>query len=180
MAPKTAFETAVVDDQPHVLAANGALDRLRVLQAAAAAAAAVPADIATGAESSDGGLPAEPPFEVDAVDALGNAPIVYSCKAGSIEVTEWLVGLCADINKPGHAGLRARCRPIRVLARRDPKWPRAPPAFGTVGCWVHMDRLLTPDSSKSTVAPSVSARLVGFGTSTARRRRRKDVKLMKN
>ena len=75
-----------------------------------------------------------------------------------------------------HAGLRARCRPARVLARRDPKWPRAPPAFGTVGCWVHVDRLLTPDSSKSTVAPSVSARLVGFGTSTACRRRRKDVK----
>ena len=49
----------------------------------------------------------------------------------------------------------------------DRKWPRAPPAFGTVGCWVHVDRLLTPDSSKSTVAPSVSARLVGFGTSTA-------------
>ena len=66
-----------------------------------------------------------------------------------------------------HAGLRARCRPTRVLARRDPKWPRAPPVFGTVGCWVHVDRLLTPDSSKSTVAPSVSARLVGFGTSTA-------------
>ena len=77
---------------------------------------------------------------------------------------------------PRHAGLRARCRPIRVLARRDPKWPRAPPVFGTVGCWVHVDRLLTPGSSKSTGAPSVSACLVGFGTSTARRRRRKDVK----
>ena len=66
-----------------------------------------------------------------------------------------------------HAGLRARCRPIRVLARHDPKRPRAPPVFGTVGCLVHVDRLLTPDSSKSTVAPSVSACLVGFGTSTA-------------
>ena len=75
-----------------------------------------------------------------------------------------------------HAGLRARCRPTRVLARRDPKWPRAPPVFGTVGCWVHVGRFLTPGSSKSTVAPSVSACLVGFGTSTARRRRRKDVK----
>ena len=75
-----------------------------------------------------------------------------------------------------HAGLRARCRPTRVLARRDPKWPRAPPVFGTVGCWVHEGRFLTPGSSKSTVAPSVSACLVGFGTSTARRRRRKDVK----
>ena len=90
---------------------------------------------------------------------------------------------CGTRTRPGrhgpstlrHAGLRARCRPIRVLVRRDPKWPRAPPAFGTVGCWVHVDRLLTPDSSKSTVAPSVSARLVGFGTLTARRRRRKDV-----
>ena len=79
-----------------------------------------------------------------------------------------------------HAGLRVRCRPTRVLARRDPKWPRAPPVFGTVGCWVHVDRLLTPGSSKSTGAPSVSAWLVGFGTSTARRRRRKDVKLMRN
>ena len=77
-----------------------------------------------------------------------------------------------------HAGLRARCRPTRVLARRDPKWPRAPPVFGTVGCWVHVGRFLTPGSSKSTVAPSVSACLVGFGTSTARRRRRKDVKLI--
>ena len=75
-----------------------------------------------------------------------------------------------------HAGLRARCRPARVLARRDPKWPRAPPVFGTVGCWVHVGRFLTPGSSKSTVAPSVSACLVGFGTSTARRRRRKDAK----
>ena len=78
-----------------------------------------------------------------------------------------------------HAGLRARCRPIRVLARHDPKRPRAPPVFGTVGCWVHVGRFLTPGSSKSTVAPSVSACLVGFGTSTARRRRRKDVKLIK-
>ena len=66
-----------------------------------------------------------------------------------------------------HAGLRARCRPTRVLARRDPKWPRAPPVFGTVGCWVHVDRFLTPGSSKSMGAPSVSACLVGFGTSTA-------------
>ena len=77
---------------------------------------------------------------------------------------------------PRHAGLRARCRPTRVLARRDPKWPRAPPVFGTVGCWVHVDRFLTPGSSKSMGAPSVSACLVGFGTSTARRRRRKGVK----
>ena len=75
-----------------------------------------------------------------------------------------------------HAGLRARCRPTRVLARRDPKRPRAPPVFGTVGCWVHVDRFLTPGSSKSTVAPSVSAWLVGFGTSTVGR---KDVKLIK-
>ena len=88
---------------------------------------------------------------------------------------------CADDPAPAgarpstlrHAGLRARCRPTRVLARRDPKWPRAPPVFGTVGCWVHVDRFLTPGSSKSTAAPFVSAWLVGFGTSTVGR---KDVK----
>ena len=105
----------------------------------------------------------------DSADNLPGGAFFYRCGIGPARPVARPV-------TPHHAGLRARCRPIRVLARRDPKWPRAPPAFGTVGCWVHVDRLLTPDSSKSTVAPSVSARLVGFGTSTACRRRRKDVK----
>ena len=108
----------------------------------------------------------------DSADNLPSGAFFYRCG--------WVgrAPPCAP-STPRHAGLRARCRPIRVLARRDPKWPRAPPVFGTVGCWVHVGRFLTPGSSKSMGAPSVSACLVGFGTSTARRRRRKDVKLMK-
>ena len=113
---------------------------------------------------------------------MGPAKQLYQIRRITYPAARFFTAARGHVDVPStlrHAGLRARCRPTRVLARRDPKWPRAPPVFGTVGCWVHVGRFLTPGSSKSTATPSVSAWLVGFGTSTARRRRRKDVKLMK-
>ena len=110
---------------------------------------------------------------------MGPAKQLYQIRRITYPAARFFTAALRERHGPStlrHAGLRARCRPTRVLARRDPKWPRAPPVFGTVGCWVHVDRFLTPGSSKSTAAPFVSAWLVGFGTSTARRRRRKDVK----
>ena len=108
---------------------------------------------------------------------MGPAKQLYQIRRITYPAARFFTAALRERHGPStlrHADLRARCRPIRVLARRDPKWPRAPPVFGTVGCWVHVDRLLTPGSSKSTGAPSVSACLVGFGTSTVGR---KDVKI---
>ena len=101
---------------------------------------------------------------------MGPAKQLYQIRRITYPAARFFTAALRERHGPStlrHAGLRARCRPTRVLARRDPKWPRAPPVFGTVGCWVHVGRFLTPGSSKSTVAPSVSACLVGFGTSTA-------------